>query len=579
MTPEHSEPEPAGPELAGPELAGQQVAAASRTRRALSPRAVTILVVAVGLVITGALSWTAWTLNEHNEHRLLEVQTRQAGAVLASTILTLRGPLATAVQVATVSDGNAQLFGHYMAGYLQPAYGFVSATLWKRNGAGTYQPVASVGVEPALSPTSPVAQALVARAAHSQTFLVTSIRTAGTPRIEYAIADPKDPTYVVTAERAIPANRRVPVENNSAFADLDFATYIGPPDTADLATTDLPSSRLPLTGDTATAVVPFGDSSLTLVASPRGQLGGTLGAALPWVLLVGGLLLTGSTAFVAEKLVKRRRDAEDDASTIAGLYGRLDSLYADQRSIAETLQRALLPQYNPEIPNLEIATRYVAGAAGVDIGGDWYSMVALDEHHFGFVVGDVSGRGVEAAVIMARLRFTIRAYLVEGHPAARILEMCSHQLDVNRDGHFATVLVGIGTIESREITLANAGHLNPLIITPEGSWFVPTRLGPPLGTKPVPYEPTTLIVPPGCTFVAFTDGLVERRHEHLDVGLDRLAGAVGAPATGLESLLSRLTDDATGSASEDDIAILAFRWRDVGSDELEESTEDSLVGP
>ena len=145
-----------------------------------------------------------------------------------------------------------------------------------------------------------------------------------------------------------------------------------------------------------------------------------------------------------------------------GLYEQLGGLYGEQRTIAETLQQALLPRTNPSIPNLEIATRYVAGTVGVDIGGDWYSTLPIDDAHFAFVIGDVSGRGIDAASIMARLRFTIRAYLLEGHAPDTVLEMCSHQLDIEYDGHFATVLVGVGDLETRRVVLANAGHPRPI---------------------------------------------------------------------------------------------------------------------
>ena len=164
---------------------------------------------------------------------------------------------------------------------------------------------------------------------------------------------------------------------------------------SDLATTDLPVGQLPISGDTTSEAIPFGNATLTLIAGPRGQLGGALGAELPWIFLVAGVLLTIATAVTTEQLVRRRRLAEEDAQTIAGLYVRLDGLYGAQRSIAETLQRALLPQSNPSIPNLEIASRYVAGADGVDIGGDWYSLIPVDEQRFAFAVGDVSGRGIE----------------------------------------------------------------------------------------------------------------------------------------------------------------------------------------
>jgi hypothetical protein len=117
-----------------------------------------------------------------------------------------------------------------------------------------------------------------------------------------------------------------------------------------LATTDVPVAELPITGDTSRAKIPFGDTTLTLVAAPSGQLGGTLGEQLPWVFLVGGVLLTAAAAFVTWQLVARRREAEHDAETITGLYDRLDGLFAEQRTIAATLQLALLPSSTRRSP-------------------------------------------------------------------------------------------------------------------------------------------------------------------------------------------------------------------------------------
>ena len=262
------------------------------------------------------------------------------------------------------------------------------------------------------------------------------------------------------------------------------------------------------------------------------------------------------------QLVKRRGEAEESAHTITGLYEQMDGLYAEQRTIAETLQRALLPQTNPTIPNLEVATRYVAGVDGVDIGGDWYSVVLLDDRHFAFVVGDVSGRGIDAATIMARLRFTIRAYLLEGHPPDVVLEMCSRQLDAGTDGHFATVIVGIGDVESRQIVLANAGHLEPLVVSGARAEFVKTETGLPLGVSAFAYASTTIAMPPGSTFMAFTDGLVERRGEGIDRGLNRLATAATADSSTLDGLLTVVISDLVRQGNTDDIAVLAFRWTD-----------------
>jgi len=528
------------------------------------PGRIAVVVVIVGLVITAAVVLTAAHLDRDNEHRLLEVQTRQAGDVLASTILSIENPLETALGVVSATHGSSQEFTRAMTAVVGPGHLFVAASLWEVSGSGV-QPLASVGVAPLMAIGAPSTRSFVLGAFHRPTFSVAGIPAGQPQRIGYAIADSRTSSYVVYAERAIPADRRVPVESNSAFTDLDYATYLGDTTrTSDLATTNLVPAQLPLSGDTARVSVPFGDTTLTLVASPASQLGGQLGADLPWIFLVGGTILTVGTAVVAEQLARRRRDAEDAARTISGLYGRLDHLYGEQRSIAETLQRALLPQRNPSIAELEIASRFVAGAKGVDVGGDWYSLFPLGDHGFAFVVGDVSGRGVTAAAVMARLRFTMQAYLLEGHPPDQVLSMCSHQLDVSVDGHFSTALVGTGDLVTGQVTLANAGHLPPLLVSAGEARFVPTEVGPPIGVAASTYESRSVVLPPGTTFVLFTDGLVERRDEDLAVSLRHLADRAALLDTEPDRLLDGLLDALVPDESDDDVAILAFRL--VGPD-------------
>jgi serine phosphatase RsbU (regulator of sigma subunit) len=196
----------------------------------------------------------------------------------------------------------------------------------------------------------------------------------------------------------------------------------------------------------------------------------------------------------------------------------------------------------------------------MEIGGDWFSLIEIDDHHFAFAVGDVSGKGVAAAAIMARLRFTIRAYLLEGHPPDVVLGMCSRQLNVSRDGHLATVLVGVGDTESGIITLANAGHLDPLLVSGGDAGFIATRVGLPLGVAPSSYAATTVPLASGAALVAFTDGLVERRGESLDDGLERLLRAVDGRLPAVEGLLDGLTGTLGTGGAHDDVAVLAFRW-------------------
>ena len=535
---------------------------------------VLVAVCVAGLLVTSGVSWTAWHLNRSNEQRLLQVQTRQAAALIASTISTIEYPLQTALAIESATGGDLHQFTQFMAPYAAANGLFSAASLWRLTG-DTIAPVSTVGGSPALAPASTDARSFVTRAFHRSTFVVRTTTAGGRQTIGYALADPANPTFAVYAERAIPANRRVPVESNSAFSDLHFATYLGPTtSTSALATTDVATSQLPLSGTTAREAIPFGDTVLTLVTSPSGQLGGNLGAQLPWIFLAGGLALTAAAAFIAAHLIRRRTVAESDARTIAGLYEQLDTLYSQQRSIAETLQHALLPLRNPSVANLDIATRYVAGARGVDIGGDWYSVIQLDDNHVGFVVGDVSGRGVEAAAIMARVRFTLRAYLVEGHPPDVALALCSRQVDISADGHMATAIVGIADLTTRDITLANAGHLNPLIVSEGEALFVATTTGPPLGVGVTDYVATTVTMLAGSMFLAFTDGLVERRTEDLDVGLNRLAAVAASPDRPLETLITTVLDTMTADDGEDDIAILAFEWT-----RPEPLTESPAVAP
>jgi len=527
-------------------------------------------VIVIGLLITLSASWTAWTLNRHNEHSLLEIQTRQATALLGASILSLRDPLETALEIVDATGGDVQQFDDHVSTLVGPGRSFVSVVLLRPAGT-TWRPVSVVGVKPLLAPGSSRAASFVGQAFKSPTFAVTAVPTTNPRRIGYAVANPKSPTIAIYAERAIPADRVVPVEKGSAFSDLNFATYLGPTTRSSaLATTDLPDAQLPIQGDVVRTSIPFGNSSLTLLTAPRGALGGALGGVLPWIFLVSGSLLTLGAAVVTYQLVRRRRLAERDAQTIATLYRQLDGLYDEQRSIAETLQQALLPRRNPSIPNLEVASRYLAGTDGLEIGGDWFSLIEIGDHHFAFAVGDVSGKGVDAAAIMARLRFTIRAYLTEGHAPDVVLGMCSRQLNVNRDGHLSTVLIGLGDTHSGEISLSNAGHLNPLRIADTSAEFVSTEVGLPLGVAPSTYALTTLRLTSGSTFVAFTDGLVERRGESIDVGLERLVRAAACDVSTVDDLVSRLLDTVGRDGSDDDVAVLAFRWT---------SSADAPAGP
>ncbi|WP_183093143.1 PP2C family protein-serine/threonine phosphatase [Nocardioides stalactiti] len=520
------------------------------------------LVVLIGLVLTAVSSWAAYRADRSTEERLLETQTRQAAAVLSSAILVIEQPLTTALRVQAEAGpgGNRAVFRRTMAVYLGDETAlYVSASLWRQDG-DRFTRLAAVGKAPGMDPAGGEVQDFLDRAVASRTSVVERVEVGDRTRFAYALADPET-GFVVKVERLLPANRRAPVDRDSAYAQIHYAIYLGEETSVEaLTTTDQDPADLPLDGLTSSVTVPFGDTVLTVVTEPKGHLGSPLSRWLPLILVASGLLLTVATALIARKVVSTGIRAQDDSATISTLYERINGLYEEQRETFVRLQRALLPHVLPDIPDHEIASAYVAGSEGVEIGGDWYSIIDVGEDHFGFVVGDVSGRGVDAVAEMARARFTLRAYLVDGDSPAEALAKCSRQFDVTVDGHIVTAVVGRGTWRTGELVIANAGHPLPLLLDGDHCRFLTMPIGPPLGVGPSSYEATTVTLPAGATFLAYTDGLVERRDEDIDTGMDRLLAAARRHRDlAVDDLLPSIREDMSGDGAPDDIAMLALR--------------------
>jgi serine phosphatase RsbU (regulator of sigma subunit) len=531
-------------------------------RRNYHPWRVAALIAATGLFVTGVSAWTAAHIDRNTEQSLLQGQTKQAAAVLSTAVTTIQQPIdaALAVQRAPAARRDPAPFKEVMAAYVGKGKTFETASLWRRNGK-SFERVATLGPRPATPPTSPETLAQLRRAFASKVTTVRVVAVGQRVELVYVRADPTSGSAVY-AERALPADRRAPVDKNSAFSQLHYAIYFGRTEAiSELATTDVDPARLPFDGVTAREAIPFGDGFLTLATTPREHLGSDLGRELPWLLLVAGLVLTAFATGAGQQLARGRQAAEHDAATITELYERTEVLFDQQRELFMSLQRALLPQAIPHIPNLELAAQYVAGARGLDIGGDWYSIIELDDSRFGFVVGDVSGRGVDAVAVMANARFTIRAYLMDGVDPAGILEKCAPQFDILADGHMTTALVGVGDWRTGEVTLASAGHPPPALVTDAGVRLVDLPPGRPLGTGVQRYPSTQVTMPPGSTLFCFTDGLVERRGESIDEGLARLTGVLdeetGRP---VDDLVAHTVRQLRHQDAPDDIAALAIRW-------------------
>ncbi|HKC27555.1 MAG TPA: PP2C family protein-serine/threonine phosphatase [Jatrophihabitans sp.] len=521
----------------------------SQPMRRVSRAAVAVLVISAAL--TAGLSVVAYRLNQHNEHRLLNLQVKETATLLQALLPGIETPLASAAEVAATSDGSAAAFQSYVTSYVGTGNQFDSASLWVVNGQDVRQ-VAVVGVPPALAASPDAAvRTLKSAAAHSSVTLVGPFGVAR-PRLGYVYAARHaGATYVAYAESALPAHKHAQIQRGSPFSDLRFALYLGGATTPN-ALLETNEATLPVAGDTARTTVPFGSSALTLVAGSTGQLGGALSGSLWWIVALIGAALSIVAMLAADRLVRGRKAAER-------LTAQTEVLLAEQRGIARKLQDALLPEVLPTVPGLRADARYVAGAGGVDIGGDWYDLLPVDDRRVFFVIGDVSGRGLAAATTMAALRFAIHGFVSEHHEPAAVLDRLSAMVAVGRDGQFATVLCGVLDVATREMTLASAGHLPPLVIGDGTSAFAEISTGPPIGVPPNrPYQTVTVRVPPRSTLLAFTDGLVERRGETLDVSLARLRSLVGS-ASSVQQVFELLTPNEVSGGS-DDIAILGVQW-------------------
>jgi hypothetical protein len=165
---------------------------------------------------------------------------------------------------------------------------------------------------------------------------------------------------------------------------------------------------------------------------------------------------------------------------------------------------------------------------------------------------------------MASLRYSIRAYALEQSDPGAILEKLGTMMDLTSDDMFATVICGALDATAGTLTVARAGHPDLLVVDRHGAHYLNVPLGPPVGVDPTwSYESLTRILPADTTLLAYTDGLIERRREHLDVGLERLRVAALAELP-IDGLVSHLVDKLVVDG-EDDVAVLGMHWSGVGT--------------
>jgi serine phosphatase RsbU (regulator of sigma subunit) len=263
-----------------------------------------------------------------------------------------------------------------------------------------------------------------------------------------------------------------------------------------------------------------------------------------------------------------------DLARRAGIALDNARLFGQRTRIAARLQESLLPERLPDVPGVEVAVRYATAEDAVDVGGDFYDLVPLSDREHLVVIGDVSGRGVDAATVTGLARHTLRAFAHEPSPAAglrRLGQILHAQGDAER---FVTAVTGrLTRLDDGRATvrLARAGHTYPVLVParPGGEVRLVLSEGPLLGAaSDVIVEEVEQVLEPGDALVLYTDGITETRRGEELFGEDRLmaalAAAAGAPAEGLADAVLAAVDAFRVAPSEDDLALLVLRLAPAG---------------
>ena len=245
--------------------------------------------------------------------------------------------------------------------------------------------------------------------------------------------------------------------------------------------------------------------------------------------------------------------------TVLPLRPRDDEVSESLQRTALTLQRSLLPAQVPSTAELEVAARYAAGAGDCEVGGDWYDVIALGGGRLAIVIGDVMGRGVPAAALMGQLRTATRTCARLDLRPGEVLDVLDGLLRDLDEDTIATCIYAAFDPHTRELVLASAGHLPPLVQSADGTVAaVPMEVSAPLGLSE-PSRETSLRLQPGALLALFTDGLVEVRGSDLEAGVDDLCRIVAHGPSDLEELADTVMRRMTGEGSDDDVALLLAR--------------------
>jgi len=515
-------------------------------------------------------------LFNQTENRLLRQRTSEAGQALQVNVGNLKGPLDAAAALAVATDGDGAKFSQMMIASVGTGTGkqFSSAALYR---IGSTTPIASVGIPTSLANDGDARVAAMLDSATKKPFVVVDLLEGEQRRLGYAVADArKKPEFVVYAERTLNPDPNARQRTDQPFAQLDYAIYLGDHASAD----NLVSSSLrdlPIEGRTAQQSITFGNTHLLLVMTPIGHLSGDLFANLWWIVALAGVAVAIAFAILTRRLLDRGDVAEQLATENERLFG-------EQREIAETLQLSLLPQHLVAPDGCTVAARYWPAGSASLIGGDFYDMFAVDENRWGVAIGDVCGKGIEAAALTGLARHTLRAAARTSTTPDDVLRAVHRALRDQEPTTFCTACFAY--IEPAEdggyrVEMSLGGHPQPLLRRANGRVEAVGRLGMLLGIIEPTLSNAVVELRPGDTLVFYTDGLTDAPARQA-VTVEELATLLRLdgeqPIEHLADAIRALKRGRRPLGSGDDTAILILRNDPVAAP-VEQPTSNEATVP
>jgi serine phosphatase RsbU (regulator of sigma subunit) len=305
-----------------------------------------------------------------------------------------------------------------------------------------------------------------------------------------------------------------------------------------------------------------------------------IAAALSAPLVVRGRVIGVLTLMFAST---RRRPGEAELDLAAQVAARaataIDNarLHRDRSHIARTLQRSLLPPRLPRIEGFEIAARYRAAGEGNEVGGDFYDVFQRTDSSWIVALGDVCGKGAEAAALTALARYTLRAAAIsDGAPRALLASLNEAIVRDRRDespsDRFMTAVTGCLDLDPEHPVLAigSAGHPPPVLVRADGTAEPIDIRGRALGLLPgIEVGSRRIALRPGDALVLYTDGVLDAGAPKRPLAMEELVEAARAaarcPAAEMAQAVERAALDRAVGAPRDDIAIVVLRRDGDGS--------------